>query len=441
MKIKHIVLTASILVSVSALAQKDELKALKKIYAKDEIKGNDLAEYKALVVKVEPLATEEGDKIYAGFYKAMIPVLESMAIDKTMTPMQIQMAMLKLANPKAISDLATGLNATLDYEKKSGKKIYTDDINETITSFKPDLVNLAIQLGNNKKYKEAGDVLYAVYQLDKKDQEKLFYAASYAVNGQDYVKALDYYNQLKALNYTGEGTVFWAVNKASGQEETFPTKAQRDIYIKAGSHEKPRDEKVESKRGEIYKNIALILVQQDKVQEALTAVKDARATDPNDNSLVLTELDLYLKLKDYESYTKLVNETLDKNPNNIDLIYNLGVISADRGKLEDAETYYKRALAIDPNYFNANINLAELKLRADVKFVDEMSKLGTSDKDNKRYEQLKALQLKNYKELLPYLEKAVEVQPDNDAAKKTLLSVYGALEMTDKAKALKAKMK
>ena len=441
MKIKHIVLTASILVSVSALAQKDELKALKKIYAKDEIKGNDLAEYKALVVKVEPLATEEGDKIYAGFYKAMIPVLESMAIDKTMTTMQIQMAMLKLANPKAISDLATGLNATLDYEKKSGKKIYTDDINETITSFKPDLVNLAIQLGNNKKYKEAGDVLYAVYQLDKKDQEKLFYAASYAVNGQDYVKALDYYNQLKALNYTGEGTVFWAVNKAPGQAETFPTKAQRDIYIKAGSHEKPRDEKVESKRGEIYKNIALILVQQDKVQEALTAVKDARATDPNDNSLVLTELDLYLKLKDYESYTKLVNETLDKNPNNIDLIYNLGVISADRGKLEDAETYYKRALAIDPNYFNANINLAELKLRADVKFVDEMSKLGTSDKDNKRYEQLKALQLKNYKELLPYLEKAVEVQPDNDAAKKTLLSVYGALEMTDKAKALKAKMK
>jgi hypothetical protein len=41
---------------------------------------------------------------------------------------------------------------------------------------------------------------------------------------------------------------------------------------------------------------------------------------------------------------------------------------------------------------------------------------------------------------LPYLEKAVEIKPDNDAAKRTLLSVYNALEMTDKYKALKAKM-
>lgn len=65
MKIKHIVLSASILVSVSAIAQKDELKALKKIYAKDEIKAADLADYKVLVAKVEPIAVEEGDKVYA----------------------------------------------------------------------------------------------------------------------------------------------------------------------------------------------------------------------------------------------------------------------------------------------------------------------------------------------------------------------------------------
>ena len=68
MKIKHIILASAVLVSVSSFAQKDELKKLKKIYEKDEIKGNDLAEYKALVNKVEPLATEESDKIYASLY-------------------------------------------------------------------------------------------------------------------------------------------------------------------------------------------------------------------------------------------------------------------------------------------------------------------------------------------------------------------------------------
>ena len=70
MKIKHIVLATTMMATISSFAQKDELKALKKIYAKEEIKGNDLAEYKALVAKVEPLVTEESDKIYYNFYKA-----------------------------------------------------------------------------------------------------------------------------------------------------------------------------------------------------------------------------------------------------------------------------------------------------------------------------------------------------------------------------------
>jgi|694.fasta_scaffold05461_22 tetratricopeptide (TPR) repeat protein len=440
MKIKHIVLTASILVSVSTFAQKEELKALKKIYAKEEIKGKDLVEYKDLVSKVEPLAVEESDKIYANFYKVMTPVLESLAVDKTMTPVQIQAALMKLASPKAISDLATGLNATLDFEKKTGKKVYTDDINETITSFKPELLNAAIALGKSKKNKEASEILYSIYLLDKKDQDKLFYAASYSVTALDYDKALSYYNELKALNYTGEKTVYWAVNKTSKVEESFSTTNERDLFIKAGTHEKPRDEKLESQRGEIYKNIALILIEKGRNEEAKLAVADARKANPNDKSLILTEVDLYLKLKDFDTYTRLANQALANDPNNVDLLYNLGVLSSDGNKLEEAEKYYKRALEIDPNYFNANLNLAELKLRGDEKFVAEMNKLGTSEKDNKRYEVLKAEREKNFKSILPYLEKAVEIKPDNDAAKRTLLSVYNALEMTDKYKALKAKM-
>ena len=197
MKIKQIIIASSLLVSVASFAQKDELKALKKIYAKEEIKGADLVQYKALVAKLEPLATEEADKVYAGFYKSMTPVLESLAIDRTMPPIQVQMAMAKLVSPKAISDLAMGLNATLDYEKKSGKKVYTDDILETITSFKPEFLNYAVALEKQGKLKESSQVLYSIYQLDKKDQENLYYAAGYAVNANDYDSALKYYQELK----------------------------------------------------------------------------------------------------------------------------------------------------------------------------------------------------------------------------------------------------
>ena len=99
-------------------------------------------------------------------------------------------------------------------------------------------------------------------------QDQLFYSATYAVNGLDYDKALDYYYQLKALNYSGEGAVYWAVNKTTQKEESFSNKTGRELFIKTGTHEKPRDEKVDSKRSEIYKNIALILVNKGKTEEA-----------------------------------------------------------------------------------------------------------------------------------------------------------------------------
>ncbi|MGG7036268.1 MAG: tetratricopeptide repeat protein, partial [Flavobacterium sp.] len=381
MKIKHIVLASTLLVSAATFAQKDELKALKKIYAKQTPSANDMAEYKTNVTKLETIAVEEGDKIYTNFYKCMLPLVQVASYGPTVTPPQ----MMDAFNPKAITDLANGLNATLEYEKKTGKKIYTDDINKTIASFKPQFVDMAVMLGNAKKFNEAADVLYAVYLMDKKDQEKLFYAASYAVNGQDYDKALDYYYQLKALNYSGEKTIYWATNKASNKEESFPTKIDRDFYVKAGSHTKPRDEKTESVRGEIYKNIALILVSQDKPNEAIAAVQEAEKENPNDHSLILTEAELHLKLKDYDSYTRCVNAALAKDPNNVDLLFNLGVISANSGKLEEATKYYKRVLEINPDYVNANINLAELILRNDEKMVKEMNSLGMSEKDNKRY--------------------------------------------------------
>jgi tetratricopeptide (TPR) repeat protein len=440
MKIKHIVLASTILVSVATFAQKDELKALKKIYGKEGIKANDLVEYKNLIAKAEPLATEESDKVYLSFYKGVTPLMELKTVDQTNLA-QVQEVLGKALSVKSISDFVSGLTATLDYEKKSGKKVYTDDILTIISVYKPQIVEFAGVLGAANKNKDASDIAHSIYLLDKKDQDMLYYAASYAVNANEYDKALEYYEELKKLNYTGAGTIYLAYNIAQKKEENFGvSKNLRDIAVTSGSHSKPREEKIPSKKGEIYKNIALILVEKGKITEAKAAVAEARLANPDETSLILTEADLYLKENDMNNYTRLVNEALAKEPNNVDLIYNLGVISSNGNKFDEAEKYYKRALEINPNYFNANLNLAELKLRGDEALVKEMNKLGTSEKDTKRYEVLKKQRDDLFRSVLPYLEKAVEVDGTNEPAKKTLISVYGALEMTDKAKALKAKL-
>jgi tetratricopeptide (TPR) repeat protein len=207
-----------------------------------------------------------------------------------------------------------------------------------------------------------------------------------------------------------------------------------------GTHEKPRTEVVPSKRGEIYKNMALILVEKGKTEEAKKAISEARLANPEDTSLTLTEANLYLETKDFDMYKKLIAEVLEKNPNDVELIFNLGVLSANAKNTADAEKYYKKVIEINPKYINAYINLAAMKLENEKVIIDEMNKLGTSAKDMKRYDELKKKREELFKATIPYLEKAVELDPKNSDVSKTLLGVYSALEMTAEYKALKAKM-
>jgi tetratricopeptide (TPR) repeat protein len=244
---------------------------------------------------------------------------------------------------------------------------------------------------------------------------------------------------LQKLNYSGEKTMYYATNLANDKEESFATKEERDRLLSLKTHKFPREAQEPSKRGEIYKNIALILVQQGKTNEALAAIATARQENPGDTSLMMTEADLYLTLKDNENYKRVVGQILEKNPNDADLVFNLGVLSMQADQLADAEKHFNRTIAIDPKYINAYLNLSGVILKGDKKLVDEMNKLGNSPAENKRYDQLKSQRKAIFQAALPHLEKALELDPKNDLVIDNLLSVYGYLEMTDKHKALKAK--
>jgi tetratricopeptide (TPR) repeat protein len=98
-------------------------------------------------------------------------------------------------------------------------------------------------------------------------------------------------------------------------------------------------------------------------------------------------------------------------------------------------------LEIDPNYLNAYINLAALKLEGEKVIIDEMNKLGNSEKDMKRYNVLKTKRENLFKSAIPYLQKAYDIDPKNIDVAKTLLNVYSALEMTAEYKVLKVKVK
>jgi len=301
------------------------------------------------------------------------------------------------------------------------------------------MLQYAYGLNQASKFKESGQIFEAIYHFDKSDASNLYNASVLALQAEDYDGALKYYEELKSINYTGEGTSYLAVNKVNGQEDPFATDAERKAAIKIGTHEKPRDEKIPSKRGEIYKNYASILLNKGRVEEAKKAITDAKVLNPDDTDLILAEANLYYEAKDLVTYKKLINEVIAKKPNDADLYFNLGVVSTNTGETEEAKKYYEKVISLDPKYFNAYNNLGAIYLLGDEKIVKEMNSLGMTPKESKRYDELKAKRKKMFTSAIPYFEKALELQPASESVKSILLNSYQVLEMDAKYKALKAK--
>jgi tetratricopeptide (TPR) repeat protein len=438
MKIKYVLLASSLMLSAASFAQKDELKTLKKLTDKDVMSSDDIVKYKQSVNKLSSMTgLSEEDKVYSNFYAGMVPMIEVM--DAMQKNPNDQTALVKLMTPKNIILMADAQNEVLDYESKSKKMIYTADIKDNIMQAKPMILQFAYSMAQANKIKESMQYFEAVYKLDKSDPANLYNASLLAVQAQDYDNALKYYEELKKINYSGEGTSYIAVNKANGQEEPFGSDADRKNAIKIGTHEKPRNEKIPSKRGEIYKNYASILLEKGRLDEAKKALTDARAHNPEDTDLILAEANLYYEAKDLVTYKKLISEVIAKKPNDPDLYFNLGVVSNNSGEIEDAKKYYEKAISINPKYFNAYNNLGAIYLLGDDKIVKEMNSLGMTPKESKRYDELKAKRQKMFVAAVPYFEKALEIEPTNEDVKSLLLNSYQVLEQDAKYKALKAK--
>jgi tetratricopeptide (TPR) repeat protein len=422
MKSRYVIIASALFLSVTSFAQKNEIKAAEKA-----LKAGKSDEALTILTGAEYLTANAPDSEKAQFLFVKGNVYLDLSNKNVDTGKNLILA------AKSYQDLIAA-------EKVSGKDKYSTQAATSIAEIKGKLINSAIDDTKVDKNAEGAEKLYQAYSLEKKDTINLYYAASTYVNAKDYDKALKLYEELKVLNYSGKATYFYAFNKASGQEDFFKTAADRDRLVKLGTHEKPRTENVPSKRGEIYKNVALIYVQQGKIDEAKKAVSDARKTNPDDTSLILTEANLYLETKDMDTYKKLISEALEKNPNDVDLIFNLGVISAQAKNYADAEKFYNKVIELNPKYTNAYINMAAMKLEDEKNIIDAMNKLGTSADDMKKYNALKKKREDLFRSTIPYLQKAVDLDPANADVSKTLLNVYSALEMTAEYKALKAKM-
>ncbi|PJJ08450.1 tetratricopeptide repeat protein [Flavobacterium sp. 1] len=119
---------------------------------------------------------------------------------------------------------------------------------------------------------------------------------------------------------------------------------------------------------------------------------------------------------------------------------NLAYIYLSKNDLGNSEICYNKVIELDPKYIDAYINLAYVKLESKKTLLDQMSALGNTPKEMEQYDVLKIKKDNLVKSAIPYLKKALDIDPKNQDVVKSLLSVYRSLDMTNEYNALKAAM-
>ena len=336
------------------------------------------------------------------------------------------------------------LRKSIELERSIRQKKYIENANFLIQNAEADLVNAAVQDNKNDKFLEASKKLYNAYLMNPDKEENisyLYYSASSAVNSKEYDTALEYYLKLKNMGYTGVVSEYFVTPIESGIEEKV-SETEYNLFKSSKDYTNQRIGKTESRLPEIVKNIALIYVQKGENDKAISAIKEARAINPDDVNLILSEADLYIKIGDKNKFKELMEQAIEKDPNNAILYYNLGVINGEQGEFKIAKEFYLKALELDDTYTASYLNLVGLILEGEGPIVEKMNKLVTSRKasDMDKYDELEIDRVNLYKECLPYLEKLIEIDPSNIEALKTAKNIYYTIDDTDNFKLMNVKL-
>ena len=391
------------LITFSTFAQKNELKTADKA-----IKIKDYSAAMTAVTAAESLLSKMDDKSKAKFY-----FLKAQAY----------------FGKKDYQTAANTFEKLFSLEDQIGKKRYTELARTIQSKMVQDVYQQASDQYAAKDYKNAANNFYLSYMLSPLDTVFIYNSAVSFSLAKEYESSLKYYKELKDIGYTGITTLYFATSKDSGLKENLGTKGNRDLQVKLGLYKDPVNEQTESKTGDIIKNVAYILKTQGKTEEAIKAVEEAREIYPKDINLILTQADIYFQLKDMKKYSDLIELALNIDPTNPQLFFNLGVISFNDGKVEEAKKNYEKAIELKEDYGDAYLNLAVVIMNQEKAIVDEMNQ-NLSDFD--KYDELLEKQRGVHREALPYLEKADKYSRSINTVQ-FLMNIYQTLEMDEKA--------
>ncbi|GAA4090089.1 tetratricopeptide repeat protein [Mucilaginibacter panaciglaebae] len=263
--------------------------------------------------------------------------------------------------------------------------------------------------------------------LFPKDSTALFYTGLAAAANNDYANALSSYQKLLPMQFSRNPIVYLSMS---------------DIYLK--QKDTVNSLKIASDGVARYPNnpdlrkreIEISLVT-GKAEEILGKVEAAIAADPKNKQLY------YYAGLTYSSSGSAVRDDLEKAKKDKKDAATIAALQAKKdGFYAKAVDMYKKALEIDPNYFEATLNLGTVLLSPAIDMHNDAGQLPPSKQ--KEYTALQAKAATQFELAKPYVLKAVELSPNNKDALGNLRNYYvgagdmaKATETTQKINALK----
>lgn len=156
----------------------------------------------------------------------------------------------------------------------------------------------------------------------------------------------------------------------------------------------------------------------------LNVLKEGFTKFRNDPWYLQTIINHYIFSGKLEDASKYLDDAIAQSPN-AEYYAVKGNIEDKLGHLDNARLAFDKAIALDANTAEAHAGIGRLIFNKGV----EMTNLANAIKDNKLYQKEKEKADAIFKEAMPYLQKALELKPNDYENKFALKQLYYRLDM------------